>query len=300
LTKLVGRGATARVWRARDELLDRDVAVKQFCEQRLDAIVEGRIAARVRHPNVAAVHDVLSVGDSQYIVMDYYGGETLDALLRRGRCLSPPMVAALGQQLLAALRAVHAAGIVHCDVKPANLILGGDGRLILIDFGIAETIGGTSVHPSRQDGYVVGSPAYMAPELIRGGEDVGAPSDLWSFGVTLYSAVEGHAPFPQNDVVPTLVAVLHDPPLPPRLAARLEPLLAQLLVKDAGERPTHEAVEALLRDAYPARALTDRAHMACSIPSEHGAPSGSPRQRRAVVDAPKFLGRVNVPLGGEQ
>jgi serine/threonine protein kinase len=252
LAELVGSGATARVWRARDERLDRDVAVKQFRERHRHGVAEARIAARVRHPNVAAVHDVIQHDGSHALVMDYYGRATLTTLLRSGRRLPPPVVAALGLQLLAALGAVHAAGVVHCDVKPANLLVGDDGRLVLIDFGIAETSGGDPPHPARPNGDVVGSPAFMAPELVRG-EAPRAPADLWSLGATLYTAVEGRPPFPQGDPVPTLAAVLHDPPSPARLAGRLEPLLARLLVKEPAKRPSHDAIHALLTDAYPAR-----------------------------------------------
>jgi serine/threonine protein kinase len=252
LAEPVGRGATASVWRARDELLDRDVAVKHFREPYSHGVAEARIAARVRHPNVAAVHDVIQHGGSCGLVMDYHGHANLATLLRGGRRLPPPIVAALGLQLLAALRAVHAAGIVHCDVKPANLLLGDDGRLVLIDFGIAEASGGDPVHPARRNGDVVGSPAYMAPELVRG-EPPRTPADLWSLGVTLYTAVEGRPPFPQSDPVPTLAAVLHDPPSPARLAGRLQPLLARLLVKQPAGRPSHDAIHALLTEAYPAQ-----------------------------------------------
>jgi serine/threonine protein kinase len=162
LAGLAGRGATASVWRARDELLDRDVAVKQFHKWHPHDVVEARIAAQVRHPNVVAVHDMVQDGGSCWLVMDYHGGTTLATLIRGGRKLPPPVVAALGQQLLAALRAVHAAGVVHCDVKPANLLIGADGHLVLIDFGIAET-DGNPAHPGRRNGYIIGSPAYMAP-----------------------------------------------------------------------------------------------------------------------------------------
>ena len=136
---------------------------------RVDGLAEARIAARVRHPNVAAVHDVVEQDRSCWLVMEYVAADTLAMVLRRRRRLPPPIVAAVGLQLLAALRAVHEAGVVHCDVKPANLLLGDDGRLVLVDFGIAEVAGDTPV--ARDDGEIVGSPAYMAPELIRGALD---------------------------------------------------------------------------------------------------------------------------------
>ena len=138
LAEVIGRGATATVWRAHDEVLHRDVAIKRFHERRSQGLREARIAARIQHPNVVTVYDVLPSGD---LVMEYRGGPTLATLLRGGRSLPPSIVAALGQQLLAALQAVHAAGVVHCDVKPANLLVGDDGRLTLIDFGIAEIDG---------------------------------------------------------------------------------------------------------------------------------------------------------------
>ena len=131
LIELVARGATGRVWRAHDEVLTRQVAVKQLVHQHSRGLAEARIAARVRHPNVAAVHDAIEHDGFDWLVMDYHGGGTLDDLLGRRRRLPPPVVAALGLQLLAALTAVHDAGVVHCDVKPANLLLGEDGRLVL-------------------------------------------------------------------------------------------------------------------------------------------------------------------------
>jgi serine/threonine protein kinase len=251
LAELVGRGATARVWRARDELLDSDVAIKQVDQRHRHALVEARLAARVRHPHVAVVHDVVVHDGSYWLVMDYHAGASLAAVLRAGRRgLSPPVAAALGMQLLAALRAVHAAGVVHGDVKPANLLLGGDGRLVLVDFGIAEVIGDEPAHPARRNGLVLGSPAYMAPELVRGQAPRPA-ADLWSLGATLYTAVEGRPPFPQAEAMPTLIAVLRDPPQPARHAGRLQPLLTLLLDKDPARRPSHDALQTLLADAYP-------------------------------------------------
>ena len=282
LLQLVGRGATASVWRARDERFEREVAVKQFREPYPHGLDEARLAARVRHRHVAAVHDVVQHGGSCYLVMDHHVGASLAALLRGGRRLPPPIVAALGLQLLAALEAVHAAGVVHCDVKPANLLLGDDGRLVLIDFGIAEMSGAEPVHPARRNGEVIGSPAFMAPELV-GGEAPRSTADLWSLGATLYTAVEGQPPFLEDDVVPTLTAVLHDPPPPARRSGRLEPLLARLLVKEPAARPSYETIHALLTDAYP------------SLPTP---PVARPRVLRDLQTAePASTPTVPVPVG---
>jgi eukaryotic-like serine/threonine-protein kinase len=239
-----GHGMTGTVWRADDELLTRDVAVKRLPHRQM---AEARIAARVRHPGVAAVHDLVEHDGSSWMVMDYYPGGTLAALLRHRRRLPPPLTAALGLQLIAALEAVHAAGIVHCDVKPANLLLGEDGRLVLVDFGIAEGGGAGPVDPGRGDGFIVGSPSYMAPELVRG-EPARPAADVWSLGATLYVAVEGRPPFSGDDAAETLAAVLHDPPPAPRRAGRLGPLLARLLVRDPAGRPSHDAIRTALAE----------------------------------------------------
>jgi serine/threonine protein kinase len=135
-------------------------------------------------------------------------------------------------------------------VKPANLLLGDDGKLTLLDFGIAELIGEDPTHPARRGGEIIGSPAYMAPELVRG-EAPSPAADLWSLGATLYTALEGRPPFPQRDVAPTLAAVLHDPPSATRHAGHLQPLLTRLLAKDPTARPSHDAVHTLLAEALP-------------------------------------------------
>jgi serine/threonine protein kinase len=255
LNELVGRGATGSVWRAYDEVLTREVAVKHLAHRHSRGLAEARIAARIRHPNVATVHDAVSHGESDWLVMDYHGGGTFADLLRRRRRLPPPVVAALGVQLLAALAAVHDAGVVHCDVKPANLLLAQDGRLVLTDFGVAED--GDSGHPDRENGDVVGSPAYIAPELVRG-ETPRPPADLWSLGATLYTAVEGRPPFEAGDTGSTLVAVLLATPAPAQLADRLAPLLYALLIKEPARRPSHDTIRAALTNAYPATGVSLR------------------------------------------
>jgi serine/threonine protein kinase len=293
LLERVGRGATATVWRARDEMLDREVAVKQLGQRHAHPLDEARLAARVRHPGVAAVLDVVQHGDSYCLVMEFHPGSTLAELLRDRRRLAPSTVAALGLQLLDALRAVHAAGVVHCDVKPANLLLDDDGRLTLVDFGIAET-GDVGPGPrARRNGEVIGSPAFMAPELVRG--DAPRPAaDLWSLGATLYDAVEGHPPFPQDDVEPTLSAVLHDPPEPAGRAGRLRPLLSRLLVKDPAARPSHDTVHAMLREAFPA--VPDTGLVTPFAGAGLQVVGGTPRGARAEQTVRSSVGRLPEDL----
>ena len=246
VAELAGHGASGGVWRAEDELLERDVAVKRLPRHRPEGLAEACLAARVRHPSVATVHDVIEHDGSPWLVMDYYPGTTLAALLRERSRLPPPVVAALGLQLVSALHAVHAAGIVHCDVKPANLVLGAEGRLVLVDFGIAEAGDCGPVHPVRGQGFVVGSLAYMAPELVRG-ETAGPAVDMWSLGATLYAGVEGRPPF-AGDAAEILAALLNDPPPPALRAGPLAPLLDRLLAKDPERRPAHDAIRTALAE----------------------------------------------------
>ena len=281
LAEVVGRGATARVWRARDELLERDVAVKQV--DHAHGRVEARLAARVRHPHVTVVHDVVVHDGSDWLVMDYHQGASLATVLSRGRRRLPPAaVAALGLQLLAALRAVHAAGVVHCDVKPANVMFGEDGRPVLVDFGIAEAAGGDSAHPPAAPATSSGRGRRSWRPNSSAVRPRGPRADLWSLGATLYTAVEGRPPFPQEEAVPTLTAVLHDAPQPALRAGRLQPLLALLLDKDPARRPSHDAVRALLADAYPR-----------SRPIPASAISGRTARRRAARPA-----AASRPAGG--
>jgi serine/threonine protein kinase len=260
LAEPIGRGMTGRTGRARDELLTRDVVVKRLPRRQPPGMTEAHVAARVRHAGVAAVHDLVQQDGSWWMVMDHYSGGTLAALLRRRHRLSPALTAALGLQLVAALGAVHAAGIVHCDVKPANLLLDADGRLVLVDFGIAE---GGGVRPvDREEGFIVGSPSFLAPELVRG-EAVRPAADLWSLGATLYVAVEGRPPFAGDDAAETFTAVLHDPPPAPCHAERLGPLLTGLLAKDPAGRPSPDAIRTALAEislGQPRRRSTRARH----------------------------------------
>ena len=263
LLEQVGRGGVAVVWRGHDERLDREVGIKQIPRQQrepagVDPLAEARLAARVRHPNVAAVHDVIEQDRSCWLVLDYVPGRTLGQLLRDRGPLAPDVAAGLGCQVLAALQAVHAAGIVHCDVKPANLLVGDDGRVVLVDFGIAWAGGdrptGTSFDTEGDadsragPDLVVGTPAFIAPELARG-ERPRPAADLWSLGATLYCAVEGRPPFAVGEPASTLAAVLHDPPARSRRAGPLQPLLERLLVKDPAARPWYEEIAGLLAAA---------------------------------------------------
>lgn len=263
LVERVGRGGMGTVWRAEDELLARHVAVKKLHVpphlqddeiQRLYERTrrEARSAARITHPNVIVVHDVVDDEGLPCIVMEYIPSVTLSDALKRQGTLPPDEAARIGSSMAAALRAAHDAGVLHRDVKPANVLLGNDGRIVLTDFGIAVESGTPSL---TKTGELVGSIQYLAPERLRSGiAEPGPACDLWSLGTTLYLAVEGRHPFHRDTAIETAYAIAADPYEPPCNAGELTPVIEGLLVKEPGQRMDAHEAERLLSQA--ARAAT--------------------------------------------
>ncbi|MGW3120516.1 protein kinase domain-containing protein [Streptomyces sp. NPDC001107] len=253
LTERIGSGGMGTVWQAYDELVERDVAVKQprlpgdpedehhrRAAHRLYR--EARAAARVDHPAAVSIHDVVVEEDGlPWIVMELIRGESLHEVLQRGP-VDASEAARIGLAVLGALDAAHAVGIVHRDVKPANVLLGAHGRVVLTDFGIAHVQGEESLTVS---GEFVGSLEFVAPERMSG-RGAGPASDLWSLGVLLYAAVEGVSPFRRTTVESTLAAVIASDPPEPKQAGPLGPLIARLLVKDPEQRPGAKEAGAVL------------------------------------------------------
>ncbi len=249
------------VWLARDETLHRDVAVKEVvppagltederAEMNARSLREARAIARLSHPNVVRIFDVVTVDGRPWIVMEYLSGKSLAALMTEQGRLAPAKVADIGLGVLAALRAAHGAGMLHRDVKPGNVMLGEDGRVVLTDFGLATLPGDPAV---TRTGLILGSPSYISPERVEGGE-VGPAADLWSLGATLYAAVEGQSPYARPNAMATLAALATEEPAPPRLAGPLKPLLVGLLRKDPRQRMgAAEAEQVLLRVAVGRR-----------------------------------------------
>ncbi|MFD5673862.1 serine/threonine-protein kinase [Streptomyces sp. NPDC127040] len=242
------------VWRARDETLHREVAVKEVrapahlrdgdiarMYSRLER--EAWAAARIPDRNVVMVHDVVTEDDRPWIVMELIRGQSLADLLRAEGPLTPRHVAHIGAEVLGALRAAHAVGVEHRDVKPANVLLAEDGRVVLSDFGIAVVEGSTAL---TMTGEVVGSPEYLPPERALG-RPSGPESDLWSLGVMLYAAVEGISPFRQDTALSTLRAVVDEEPPAMTRAGPLAPVIAGLLRKEPAERPPAAEVAGALR-----------------------------------------------------
>jgi tRNA A-37 threonylcarbamoyl transferase component Bud32 len=262
------------VWRARDEALGREVAVKEvrapagFPDAEVERMYarlerEAWAAARISHRNVITLYDVALDGGRPWIVMELVRGVSLDDQLDAEGPMPPRRAAHIGAEVLAALRAAHGAGVLHRDVKPANVLLGNDGRVVLTDFGIAQVEGTQAL---TMTGEVVGSPEFLAPERALG-HTPGPESDLWSLGVLLYAAVEGHSPFRQDTPLGTLRAVVDDELPPPRRAGALTPVLEGLLRKDPAERTPAARAEQQLRIVGAGGTLrADPAHAAPTVP----------------------------------
>jgi eukaryotic-like serine/threonine-protein kinase len=260
LGEVLGRGGMGKVWRAHDELLHRTVAVKELTAglyvAEADRVVlhartqkEARAAARITHPGVVTVHDVIEYDNRPWIVMQYVDGPSLaDAAKETGE-VSPREAARIGLHVLSALRAAHSAGVLHRDVKPGNVLLARDGQVLLTDFGIAAIEGDSTI---TRTGELVGSIDYLAPERVRGA-DPGPASDLWSLGATLYTAVEGRSPFRRTSPISTMQAVVAEEPPTPERAGALAPVIVALLRKEPSERPTAAEAERMLMEAMEGR-----------------------------------------------
>ncbi|MEI7059044.1 protein kinase [Nocardioides sp. CCNWLW239] len=255
LERELGRGAMGAVWLATDEVLGRSVALKQLIalDGVSDAAVEreAQLAARLVHPNVVAVFDLVRDDDKPWLVMEYVEGKTLAHMVRDDGPMDVEEAARLIGQIASALRSAHAAGIVHRDVKPANIVVGRADRAKLTDFGIARGVDSQTT----QTGQVTGSPAYLAPEIATGGRATPA-SDMWSLGATLFQALTGEPPYGIGDnALATLYRVVHeDPPRTP-LAGRLAPLLEHTMAYDPAERWSAEDVVDFLAGRLPAEKL---------------------------------------------
>jgi tRNA A-37 threonylcarbamoyl transferase component Bud32 len=253
LTGQIGQGGMGRVWSARDELLGRDVAVKELVPPagltepelvalRERAIREARAIAMLDQPNVVRVFDVIFHRDEPWIVMELVPSRSLYDTVRDDGPMAPDRAAHVGLGVLAALRAAHRVGLLHRDVKPGNVLLAHDGRVVLTDFGLATAAGDAGM---TSTGVVLGSPQYLAPERALDG-DIGPAADLWSLGATLYTAVEGRPPYVRSSPMATLAALATEPPPPPERAGALRPALTALLQRDPADRADAETAHRLL------------------------------------------------------
>ena len=309
LHSIIGRGAMGTVWRARDTILDRDVAVKEVRlrgpapagsvmteETRIlheRTLREARTAARLNHPAVVTVFDVVEADGSPWIVMELVEARSLDQVLTEDGPLRPHQAADVGARVLGALACAHAAGILHRDVKPSNVLLGPDDRAVLTDFGIATLEGESGL---TQAGMVMGTPGFTAPERIRG--DPASPaSDLWSLGATLYAAVEGRGPFDdRGNSIAILAAIANSEAPRPRAAGPLRPVIEALLNRDPLARPDAAAVGRLLGAARTASGPGTATVGSASGP---GAPTAGDDGRQAArAGAPKLTAPLELAVAG--
>ena len=249
LDEILGRGGMAEVWRATDPVLDRAVAVKLLRDttddesDRLRFTAEARTLARLNHPGLVMLLDAGINAERPYLVLELVEGRTLDQECG-GRPTDPARVAEIGAELAAALAYAHGAGVIHRDVKPANVLLGHDGRIKLADFGIARLIGETVRH--TRTGQAIGTAAYLSPEQVRG-EDVTVATDVYSLGLLLLEALTGERAYPGTPTEAALARLSRQPEIPDSLPADWVQLLTGMTALDPVERPTADAAVARLR-----------------------------------------------------
>jgi hypothetical protein len=303
LHERLGTGGMGTVWRGQDVLLGRQVAVKELTvpvgASAADREVlrermrrEARAAAQLDHPDTVTVHDVVEEGAATYLVMQYVEARSLTEVVEQDGPLSPQGAAQVGLVVLGALRAAHAQGIVHRDVKPSNVLVGrprggAPGRVLLTDFGIASVPGNPSL---TSTGLLIGSPAYIAPERARG-DTPGPPSDLWGLGATLFTAVEGRPAYDGGDPMTTLALVMVGEHAPYVRAGILRPVLEGLLERDPARRYTADQAETALREIAAAPADGDTR----PAPAVPGAVNPDGSARTAVLQVGQ--GADAVPVG---
>ncbi|TMR11193.1 serine/threonine protein kinase [Nonomuraea turkmeniaca] len=266
LVRELGRGGMGVVWEGRDTLLNRQVAIKEVVlpdglspgdqeRQLMRTVREARTAAKLNHPSVVAIYDVVEEGGRPWIVMELLSHPTVEQVVLSTGALPVREAADVGRQVLSALKAAHAAGVLHRDVKPSNILITDDGRAVLTDFGIATVEGDASL---TRTGMVTGSPSFLAPERVRAA-DAGPASDLWSLGATLYACMVGRSPFERGDPMATLNALLTEEPDYRRIPPIMHPILRGLLRKEPEERVDAEEADRLLSAIAAAKpAAADR------------------------------------------
>ncbi|MEX1657669.1 serine/threonine-protein kinase [Streptomyces pseudovenezuelae] len=250
---VLGRGGMGTVWRAEDETLGRTVAVKELRfpssidedeKRRLitRTLREAKAIARIRNTSAVTVYDVVDEDDRPWIVMELVEGKSLAEVIREDGLLEPKRAAEVGLAILDVLRSAHREGILHRDVKPSNVLISEDGRVVLTDFGIAQVEGDPSI---TSTGMLVGAPSYISPERARGHKP-GPAADMWSLGGLLYAAVEGAPPYDKGSAIATLTAVMTEPLEEPKNAGPLRDVIYGLLTKDPAQRLDDSRARAML------------------------------------------------------
>ncbi|UCM89925.1 serine/threonine protein kinase [Streptomyces marincola] len=311
LGSVVGRGGMGTVWHATDEVLGRAVAVKELrlppgvddAERKrmiTRTLREAKAIATIRSRGVVTIYDVVDEGSRPWIVMELIEGRSLADIIKNDGPMSPRRAAGIGLAVLDVLRAAHAAGILHRDVKPSNVLIANeDNRVVLTDFGIAKVEGDPSI---TSTGMLVGAPSYISPERARG-RPPGPPADMWSLGGLLYCCVEGRPPYDEGGAIATLAAVMHDPVPEPRSAGPLTEVINRLLDKSPEQRLDEPGARRMLTEA---RAAAEDSTLVVGAPSE-AAPTpvapppavASPAKGAAAAASGAAARPAAGPAGGE-
>jgi tRNA A-37 threonylcarbamoyl transferase component Bud32 len=309
LGDVLGRGGMGTVWRAKDETLGRTVAVKELRfpssidedeKRRLitRTLREAKAIARIRNNGAVTVFDVVHEDDRPWIVMELIEGKSLAEVIREDGLLEPKRAAEVGLAILDVLRAAHREGILHRDVKPSNVLIAEDGRVVLTDFGIAQVEGDPSI---TSTGMLVGAPSYISPERARGHKP-GPAADLWSLGGLLYAAVEGVPPYDKGSAIATLTAVMTEPVEEPKNAGPLKNVIFGLLAKDPQQRLDDAGARTMLNEVIHASdpkkeppADATRVVALPPVPEESsgkGTPGGAAGAKRGEEAAEKLRGAL--------
>jgi eukaryotic-like serine/threonine-protein kinase len=311
LEQRIGVGAMGAVWRGTDELLNRTVAVKELLaavdsgtvttgealeESRQRLMREGRIGARLQHPHVISMFDVVVHDERPWLVMEYLPSKSLAGMLNESGPMEPRVVAEIGRQVADGLAAAHTAGVVHRDVKPGNVLIADDGRVKLTDFGVSRAVDDVQL---TRTGLIAGTPAFLSPEVARGQEPTAA-SDVFALGATLYAAVEGRPPFGLDD---NAYALLHKVatarPEPPRQAGALTALLMQLLADDPADRPTAAEARDTLAAVAEGRILPTAAPTATAVLDTSAAAVAAQGGRTAVAQRDRATAERPTPAASD-
>ena len=291
LDSVLGSGGMGTVWRAEDEMLGRIVAVKELRmhgsvdeDEKHRLIVrtlrEAKATARIRHAAAVTVYDVVEEDDRPWIVMELVDGRSLAEVVKQDGPVTPVRAAEIALELLGVLGAAHSHGILHRDVKPSNVLIGEDGRVVLTDFGIASVEGDTSV---TSTGMLVGAPSYISPERARG-QKPGPPADLWSLGGTLYAMVEGKPPYDRGSALATLTAVMTEELPAPANAGPLRPVIEGLLDKDPVSRLDASATRSMLRRIIAESTAKAEATTQAALPTADPTSGGIPEPEVGPAD----------------
>ena len=306
LQELIGGGGMADVYKAQDKLLDRAVAVKILHQQYANDAEfvekfrrEATAAAKLAHPNIVNIYDVGEDGGSQYIVMEYVSGPTLKEVIQQKGCLEPIEAVRIAKEIASALESAHRNNLVHCDIKPHNILVMPDGHIKVTDFGIARAV---STSTMTYSGSVMGSVHYFSPEQAKG-TVITTKSDVYSLGVVLYEMLTGQLPFNGETSVSIALKHLQEEPVPirqlnPSIPPVLEAIVQKAMSKDPADRPSSTELYADLNQAKAM--LADRGTSQEAVSNDPFATRMIPRITPEMMAEQRSERPANKPIGSRE